>query len=449
MQIACKFFRYFIAQKALFMMTSSIKVSLDTRRSKKDGTYPLILRLTHDRKTTSIKTGIFLKKEDWDEDKLEVKKSYKGTSNVTRLNNEIQKKKSDALDSILKLGDSKKAVLSTVTDVKQRIDPDFQNRSFYDFGDKLIKELTSAERIGTARSYQLLLNVLKTFNKGKPFEKNKGGNPKTTKFKESKYFDLRFGEINYNFLQQFENYHLSAGNQLNGLAVYMRTIRSIFNKAIKAKEVDKDLYPFNDYKIKTKPTRKRALDNTYIASIIELSLPADHPGFNARNYFVASYMMYGMNFADMAHLKKTDLVDGRIHYRRQKTSKMYDIKISESLNAIFSHYIQQNPSSKYVFPILKREGAALQQKDIQWARKRFNENLQLVANICGIEQKLTSYVSRHSFATQAMMQDVPVTAISAMLGHSSLKTTEIYLKSLPSNVLDDYNSRVLNAKPTS
>lgn len=444
MQIACKFFRYFIAQKALFMMTSSIKVSLDTRRSKKDGTYPLILRLTHDRKTTSIKTGIYLKKEDWDAEKLEVKKSYKGTSNVTRLNNEIQKKKSDALDSILKLKEGKKTVaFSTVTDVKQRIDPEFQNRSFYDFGDKQVKELIKSERIGTARSYQLLLNVLKTFNKGKPLEKNKGGNPKMTKFKEPKHTDLKFGEINYSFLQQFESYHLSAGNQLNGLAVYMRTIRSIFNKAIKAKEIDKDLYPFNDYKIKTKPTRKRALENTYIAKIIDLNLPADHPAFNARNYFVASYMMYGMNFADMAHLKRTDIVDGRIQYRRQKTSKLYDIKITESLGVIFTHYIQQAPSSKYVFPIIKREGAILQQKDIQWARKRFNENLQSVANICGIEQKLTSYVSRHSFATQAMLQNVPVTAISAMLGHSSLKTTEIYLKSLPSNILDEYNALII------
>jgi len=159
--------------KGPFMITSSIKASLDTRRSKKDGTYPLILRLTHNRKTTSIKTGIYLRKEDWDAKKLEVKKSYKGTSNITRLNNEIQKKKSDGLDSILKLSEGKKVVPSTVADVKQRIDPGFQNRSFYDFGDGLIKELIKAERVGTARSYQLVINVLKTFNKGKPFEKTK------------------------------------------------------------------------------------------------------------------------------------------------------------------------------------------------------------------------------------------------------------------------------------
>lgn len=113
------------------------------------------------------------------------------------------------------------------------------------------------------------------------------------------------------------------------------------------------------------------------------------------------------------------------------------------MNNILTHYIQQQLTSKYVFPIIKPETAILQERDIQASRKNFNENLKIIAEMCGIEQNLTSYVSRHSFATQAMLQNVPVNAISAMLGHSGLKTTEIYLKSLPSNILDDYNSRII------
>jgi len=69
--------------------------------------------------------------------------------------------------------------------------------------------------------------------------------------------------------------------------------------------------------------------------------------------------------------------------------------------------------------------------------------LKKLAELCGIDSNLTSYVSRHSFATQAMQKSIPLNAISAMLGHSSIKTTEIYLKSLPSNVLDDYNLTIL------
>ena len=98
----------------------------------------------------------------------------------------------------------------------------------------------------------------------------------------------------------------------------------------------------------------------------------------------------------------------------------------------------------FVFPIIKRETAIAIDKDIKYSRKRYNNKLKEIATECEIEQNLTSYVSRHSFATQAMLQDVPKNAISSMLGHSSLKTTQIYLKSLPNNILDNYNNRIMN-----
>lgn len=152
-------------------------------------------------------------------------------------------------------------------------------------------------------------------------------------------------------------------------------------------------------------------------------------------------MMYGMNFTDMAYLRKEDIQHGRIQYRRKKTGKIYDIKISDSLKALFAHY---TTNTEYVFPIIKRDTPVEQAKEIQWARKRYNAKLKLIARQCELRENLTSYVSRHSFATQAMLKQVPLNAISAMLGHSSLKTTEIYLQSLPSNILDEYNDIVLS-----
>jgi integrase len=155
-------------------------------------------------------------------------------------------------------------------------------------------------------------------------------------------------------------------------------------------------------------------------------------------------MMYGMNFTDMAYLLKTDIQNGRVLYRRKKTGKLYDIKITDALEKILSYYKNRSSDSEYVFPILKRDTPLTQSKDIQWARKRYNKRLKDLAKLCGIEKNLTSYVSRHSFATQAMLQEVPVKAISTMLGHSSVKTTESYLQSLPSNILDEYNAKILN-----
>ncbi len=432
------------------MKATSITVSLDTRRSKKDGTYPVILRLTHQSRTTSIKTGIYLKEDDWDADNRAVKKGAPGVSNVTRLNNEIQKKKAEALDHILKLGDKAKKTPLSLMDVKDTISPASATQSFYEYGEKLVKDLRKAERIGTARSYEGTLSVLKTFNKGKPLEKLPGGDPKKKvkleyKGPNKKVSDLAFEEVSYTFLKSFETYHLGCGNGLNGLAVYMRNIRSIYNQAIKDKKVDRNHYPFDEYKIKTVPTQKRALEAEWLDAIVSLKLRPEDDCFHERNYFIASYMMYGMNFTDMAHLKKTDINGDRITYRRKKTSKLYDIKISNGLNAVLSYYINQQPDTPYVFPILKRDGALLQSRDVQWARKRYNKKLKTLAETCGITKNLTSYVSRHSFATNAMLSQVPLNAISSMLGHSSLKTTQIYLDSLPTKTLDHYNALVIGS----
>lgn len=404
------------------MKNTNIVISLDTRRIKKDGSYPLIMRLGHHERTTSIPIGISLKEKDWDDSSKLVKKSYVGLNSVSRLNNLIQKKKADAMDILLKLDETEQLDLLPITDLKDKILRQHTKLSFFQYGEQQVQDLLKANRIGTARSYSGVLRVLKKYNGGK---------------------DLFFEQITFSFLTKFETNHRSNGNGTNGLAVYMRTIRAIYNKAIKEGFVEKELYPFNDYKIKTAPTKKRALDWDLLKEIISLELKQDHICFNARNYFLASYMMYGMNFTDMAFLLKSDIVNGRIMYRRKKTSKLYDIKVTEGLQTILNHYINKNAESPYVFPIVKRENSLNQEKDIQWARKRYNKKLKKLAELCGIDSNLTSYVSRHSFATQAMHKSIPLNAISSMLGHSSLKTTEIYLKSLPSNVLDDYNLTIL------
>ncbi|MEZ4848172.1 MAG: site-specific integrase [Bacteroidia bacterium] len=145
---------------------------------------------------------------------------------------------------------------------------------------------------------------------------------------------------------------------------------------------------------------------------------------------------------DLAFLKLDNIKDGRIQYRRRKTAKLYDIRISEQLKNILSFYTKGKEDEDFIFPIIKRQELENQYKDAKWARKRYNLGLQELAEKVGITEKLTSYVARHSFATQALLNEIPIKAISEMLGHSSLSTTEVYLKSLPSNVLDEYSDRL-------
>lgn len=403
-------------------MNTNIVIALDTRRPKNDSTYPLVLRLCHQRTTIPIPIGISLQQKDWDDKNRLVKKSYQGVTGVARLNNIIQKKRAESMDIIMKLDELGQLQSLSVSELKERIYRPVSNQSFFSFTNKLIDDLKATKHFGTARSYKGVINVLKKFCNNK---------------------DLQFKNINYKFLNSFEINHTAKGNTANGLSVYMRAIRAIYNKAIKSGIVEKEHYPFDVYKIKSVPTEKRALEWELLQRIITSKINSDHLCFNARNYFVASYMMYGMNFIDMAFLKRTDIKDGRIYYRRRKTSRIYDIKVTDSLQEIFNYYRNKN-NGEYIFPIINRSEPDLIDRDIQWARKRYNKKLKLLADHCKIERNLTSYVSRHSFATQAMLLQVPLNAISAMLGHSNLKTTEIYLKSLPTAILDDYNSKVIH-----
>lgn len=403
-------------------MQTYIVISLDERRAKKDGTYPIILRLTHFGKTTSIATGLSIPKEAWDDKKREVKKMYKGVSSVAYLNNTLAKKKAEAMDLITKLDYEGELPTFSVTHLKERIVNQHSGETLFNFSEKLIQDLEESRRYGTALSYKDCIRCIKHFTDG---------------------VDVTFSQISYRWLTQFEKYYLGKGNSYNALGVYMRTLRAIINKAIKSGIASKSYYPFEQYRIKTEKTKKRAISMDTMKRIMEEKFSPDDDLFHTRNYFLASFMMYGMNFADMAQLKMSNIHSGRIQYKRQKTGKVYDIKITDKLDAILKYYTEGKEKEDFIFPIIKRETPSEQYKDMMWSRKCYNKSLKLLAEKCAIEETLTSYVSRHSFATEALLKNVPVSAISAMLGHSSLTTTEIYLKGLPTDVLDDYNDQIM------
>ncbi len=403
-------------------MNTNVKLSLDTRRQKKDASYPIILRLTHFRKTTSISLGQSVHKEYWDNKNEKIKRAFKGTSSVSKLNNQLLKEKTRAVDIINDLHEKDELNFLSILQLKSKIVKTASFESFFEYSKDIVNELRMAERFGNANTYYAVIKVLEKFT---------GGN------------DIKFNEVNYDFLKRFEIWHFSRGNSVNGLSAYMRTIKAIVNKAIKSDVVSIDAYPFTHYRIKTTPTEKRALDIDSIKSIMLLKLTETDSLFHYRNYFLASYMLYGISFMDLAFLKVQNIIDNRIKFQRRKTSKPYDINITPQLKEILSFYLQDREKSDFIFPIVKRDKFELQYKDVLWARKRYNKGLKEIAAKCNIEQRLTSYVSRHSFATQAMLQDVPLQAISAMLGHNRLSTTQIYLKSLPSVILDDYNKKLV------
>lgn len=408
-----------IFNSKLNTMKTSISITLDKRRKKKDGTFPIVLLLVHFSKTTTIHTGYSVLEKDWDDEKRCIKKSFKGIESVPRLNNLIDKQKSEAVDVITKLHDKKELFKYSVRELKMIILPkEFSKITLFIYLEKYIQSMIELNKIGNARVYKTLLTSLKKMLRNK---------------------DVLLSEINYDFIKRFEIDYLSRGNSVNGLAVYLKTLRALFNKAIKEKLLEKENYPFDGYTIKTIETSKRSISIDAIKRIIELKLEKHDPLYQARNFFLASFYLMGISFIDLAMLKIENIIDGRIKYIRRKTHKPYDVKISENLSLILDVYINGKKKHEYIFPIIKSDSIQDQYRDVILCRNEYNKSLQKLAIECNIDEHLTSYVSRHSFATILKYNNVPITAISEMLGHSTIKTTQVYLNTLPSDVLDNYN----------
>jgi len=403
-------------------MGINVKIILDTRSQKKDKTYPLILRIINNRKSISIPLGYSFIENDWDDDLKEVKKSYTGVSSINRLNKLIQRKKISAMDIVNQLEDSGEINNLSVKEIKARILNQNSNATFYNFTTEIINEMTDAERYGYARSINNTLQAVKTFTNEK---------------------DFSLKALDYKFLIGFENFCRKRGNTLNTIAVYMRTIKMIFNRGIKSGIVNRDQYPFSGYKIKTLKTKKRAVPRNVIEQIEKLQLKENTRIWHARNYFLFSFYAMGMNFADITYLKKENIVEGRIEYKRRKTKKLYSIRITEGINNILKIYTKDKTDEDFIFPIINKDSSPQQQYEEYFETRRiYNKQLKEIANIIEIETNLTSYVARHSWATIAKHKGVPIAAISEGMGHEDVKTTEIYLDSFDKKVLDDYNKLI-------
>ncbi|MBS1623680.1 MAG: phage integrase SAM-like domain-containing protein, partial [Bacteroidetes bacterium] len=256
-------------------MKTYITLALDARHLKKDGTYPVILRVTHFQEVATILTGIYLRKDDWDAERRKVKPSHKGSQSSGRINNYLDKKKADAQERVLKLHDRGLLGGMGVKELKKALEGEDAGGSFFEYAEKLIGLMKERNENGNARTYSFTVGVLRSYVKQR---------------------DLFFREISPGFLRGFEHEHFKKGKTANGLSTYLRTIRAIYNKAIAEKVVDRELYPFSEYKIKGTKTAKRAIKGEAILKIQEEILSEDHVLFHARNYFLLSFYFGGMPF---------------------------------------------------------------------------------------------------------------------------------------------------------
>ncbi len=404
-------------------MSTTVNVVCYKNKKLSNGESPLMLRICMNRKSKYKSLGISVNPQFWDFDKNRPKSNCPNKDLILKI---ILDKEAEYQKRILELkAEDKEFTASTLIEPKSK----HIIKTVGEFYKELVNEFELTGRIGNSRVYKDSLRSLEMFTNNK--------------------LDIPFSHIDLDFLKGYEKYLRQRGCVDTSMSMFFRTLRSTYNKAIEAKHTKKSTYPFDEYKVSkfSIKTEKRAIskDNIKIIMDLDLAKEGEYMQF-AQDIFIFSYLCSGINFTDIANLKQSNIAEGRLIYIRQKTGKKINIPLCEEANAILQKYSFESLSSGFLFPILNQ---AIHNTEMQKYNRRkkvllkVNRSLKEIAKITGINANLTTYVSRHSYATILKNSGVNIALIGETLGHSDLKTTQIYLNSFENSQIDEAMKNLL------
>ena len=241
---------------------------------------------------------------------------------------------------------------------------------------------------------------------------------------------VTFKELTAGFFLGFEHYLWASGCSRNTSACYFRALRAICREAEKEKELKDAKRLFCEVFMGYEETRKRALSIEQLRMVADADLE-DTPSLGvARDLFILSYYLRGIPFIDLAYLRKTDIQDNVLCYRRSKTGRMLTITLEPWMQEIIERYLYDDSGSPYLLRIIRQPGSIPEErKQYESALRLYNKHLYRLSERLGLGVRLTSYVARHTWATLAYNEDIPVSKISAGLSHASEEITHTYLRS--------------------
>ncbi len=282
--------------------------------------------------------------------------------------------------------------------------------------EQIIKELEDNRQISTAANYKSTLKSFKRFRNGK---------------------NIALSKINDKVIQQYEAYLKNEGIKMNTVSFYMRVMRAVYNRAVEdglaaEKQLFKNVYTGID------KTEKRAVPLQTIKAIKELYMPSRALHF-ARDMFLFSFYTRGMSFVDMAYLKKTDLDNGILTYKRRKTKQQLSIKWEKCMQDIVNKWPSYN---EYLLPIITTAGKD-ERTQYKSCLKNVNQQLRKISKMLKMRKGITMYVARHSWASIAKNMNIPLGVISDSMGHTSLKTTQIYLNAIDMDIINKANLKII------
>lgn len=407
---------------------AKFQILLYRSNQRKDGSYPVCLRIAKQNKTKYIYLGLSAKEKQWSEETARFKKDKRVNPNHEKFNallNHYEERKDDLLRRF-----AEKRTNWTINQFEEEFLGASKKGKIYDYWVKQIEILKVTNHNGNARAYKAGLHILEKYDK---------------KIRERLFSEINIKYVNaLNAALEKDN---CCGNTRKG---YLKTLRAVLNRAIMEKEASAENYPFGNggFAINKleEETSKRYLTNDDLLLIKNCS--QDSPTMEyTRKLFLFSYYCFGMNFVDMASLTSRNIEKSEFGYhivykrqkiKNQKTVKTIKIIITDEIREILDWFKNNTVlTGDYLIPVITKDYSGEQlYTHIRSRYVRYAKNLKKLGETLGFKRRLTSYVGRHTVAMILQNQNVPREQISQALGHNNLTTTNVYLDSFGTDIMD-------------
>lgn len=399
---------------------TSIKARLNRSRLGGDDMCPLVIQVIRNRKKRELYTPYRLKVSDFDaknERAVTAGRSKKRIDEIREINQYLIYIKEEFEQVRISL--EEQGTDYSADDVIRC----YKNRNdmsrFFIYAGCLTDKLADLGRNGTAANYTAAVNAFARFL----------GNR-----------ELSMNDLTKKTVQDFMDFQSKQGNSPNTVAFYVKQLRAIYNKADDEGYVHAAVHPFHNVRLKGEKTPKRAISGKEISRINELDLKGKHRHLElARDLFMFSLYSRGMAFVDMCYLRRENIRGNMLVYQRRKTGQWLQIKIEPPLKALLRKYA--NEKSVYLLPMLRKDDSYEQYRYIQ---RRLNKRMRQIGGMLNFDFPLTFYVARHTWATSAYENGIAMSVISESMGHTSEKTTRIYLTDLSHRIIDNANRKVIS-----
>ena len=410
---------------------ATVSIYRNTQKKLKNEKNPIQLRVTHSGVRKYITIGMdgtgFNGNTDTFDDTFGL---FKNTEEKYKLKNAIISGKLKEAEAVLD-DFAKNDIDFSFELFERKFSKKNKRNSIIHFFDEEINRLRTAKRYGYIIPHEITRDHLKSYHGSS---------------------NLKFEQVNYSFLKGFESYLMARDLKKSSISVYMRTLRTVYNNAIHSGLCFEKDYPFSTsrsdrskYSLKSlkHESPKRALTIDQVKDIKNYPVLPKSRLYDYRNYWMFMYYCHGMNFADIADMEWSHIIEGRLIYNRNKNNREYNILlIPEALEIV--EFYKGKGVGNYVFPIhISVENTQERYFKTKDKLKLMNKAMNRLTKKLEIDANLTSYVARHSWATVLKNKGYSTSVISEGLGHNSEKTTMTYLKKFENSVLDEAGNDVL------